>query len=90
MHAFLTKMFHSLQPLLPDVEAWQAANMLWSSAQLGLNPDALVPGMTDSLAQRFMIDMDAADGQNFANVLEACPKLQLSPCQGFLCKTILK
>ncbi len=54
--------------------------MLWSSAQLGLNPDALVPGMTDSLAQRFMVDIDAADGQDFANVLEAFAKLQLSPC----------
>ncbi len=86
MQAFLTKMFWSLQPLLPDVEARQAANMLWSSAQLGLNPDALVPGMTDSLAQQFMVDMDAADGQNFANVLEACAKLQLSPCHGVLCK----
>ncbi len=89
MHAFLTKMFRTLQPLLPDVEVRQAANMLWSSAQLGLNPDALVPGMTDSLARRFMVDMNAANGQSFANVLVACAKLQLSPCRGVLCKTIL-
>jgi len=90
MHAFLTKAFQSLQVLLPDTEARQAANMLWSSAQLGLNPDALVPGMTDSLARQFMADIDAADAQHFANVLEACAKLQLSPCHGSLCKTILK
>ena len=90
MHAFLTKAFESLQVLLPDVEARQAANMLCSSAQLGLNPDALVPGMTDSLARQFMADIDAADAQHFANVLEACAKLQLSPCHGSLCKTILK
>jgi len=89
MHAFLTKMFQRLQPLLPVVAARQAANMLWSSAKLRLNPDALVPGMTDSLARQFMVDMDAAIGQHFANVLVACAKLQLSPCQGGLFKAIL-
>ena len=89
MHAFLTEMFQMLQPLLPDVEARQAANILWSSAQLGLNPDALVPGMTDSLARQFMVDMDPAIGQHFANVLVACAKLQLSSCQGGLFKAIL-
>jgi len=88
MHAFLTAMFQRLQPLLPDVEARQAANTLWSSAQLGLNPDALVPGMTDSLARQFMVDMDAAIGQQFANVLVACAKLELKPCQGRLVKAI--
>ncbi len=90
MHAFLTKMLQRLQPLLPDVGAREAANLLWASAQLGLNPDALVPGMTDSLAHRFMADMDAATGQGFANALVACTKLQLSPCQGRLFKAILK
>ena len=88
MHAFLTGMFHRLQTLLPDVEARQAANILWSSAQLRLNPDALLPGMTDSLAQQFMVDMDAAIGQEFANVLVACAKLHISPCQGELFKAI--
>ncbi len=82
-------MFQRLQPLLPAVGAREAANLLWSSAQLGLNPDALVPGMTDSLARQFMIDMDAATGQGFANILVACAKLQLSPCQGGLVKAIL-
>ena len=75
--------------MLPAVGAREAANLLWSSAQLGLNPDALVPGMTDSLARQFMIDMDAATGQGFANILVACAKLQLSPCQGGLVKAIL-
>ena len=87
-HAFLTKMLQRLQPLLPAVGAREAANLLWSSAQLGLNPDALVPGMTDSLARQFMADMDAATGQGFASVLVACAKLQLSPCQGGLVKAI--
>ncbi len=89
MHAFLNKMLQRLQPLLPDVGAREAANLLWSSAKLGVDPDALVPGMTDSLVHQFMADMDAATGQGFASVLVACAKLQLSPCQGGLFKAIL-
>ncbi len=89
MHTFLIGMFERLWTLLPDVEERQAANILWSSAQLELNPDALLPGMTDSLARQFMLDMDAAIGQGFANILVACAKLQLSPCQGKLVKVIL-
>ncbi len=88
MHAFLTKMFQRLQPLLPDVGAREAANLLWSSAKLWLNPEALVPGMTDSLARQFMVDMDAAIGQHFTNVLVACAKLQLSPCHGDLVQAV--
>ncbi len=86
IHAFLTEMLQRLQPLLPDVGAREAANLLWTSAKLGLNPNALVPGMTDSLAQEFMADMDVAIGQEFANVLVACAKLHISPCQGELFK----
>ncbi len=88
MHAFLTEMLQRCQLLLPDVEAREAANLLWSSAKLGLNPDALLPGMTDSLAHQFMADIHAAKGQEFANVMVACAKLQLSPCEGGLVKTI--
>ncbi|DBA85715.1 TPA: hypothetical protein ACH3X1_005286 [Trebouxia sp. C0004] len=89
LRSFIVRMLQRLEPLLPAVSARQAANLLWSSAQLRLNPDALVPGMTDSLAQEFIIDMDAATGQEHANVLVACAKLQLNPCQGGLFKAIL-
>ncbi len=82
-------MLRRLQPLLRAVRAREAANLLWSSAKLGLNPDALVPGMTDSLAREFIIDMDAANAQELANVLVACAKLQLSPCHGDLVQAIL-
>ncbi len=51
MLAFLTKMLLRLQPLMSEVEARQAANILWSLAKLGMKPDVLVPGMTDSSAQ---------------------------------------
>ncbi len=88
LHSFIARMLKRLQPLLPAVNARLTANVLWSSALLGLNPDALVPGMTDSLAQQFMADMDAANGQDFAAVLVACAKLRLRPCRGALSKAI--
>ena len=43
-----------LEPVLPDIEARQISNILWSSAKLGLNPDAFVPGMTDALAAKLL------------------------------------
>ena len=88
LRSFLVRMLRRLQPLLPAVGARGAANLLWSSAKLGLNPDALVPRMTDNLAHEFMVDIDAATGQHFANVLVACAKLQVKPCQGRLVKAI--
>ena len=48
-----------------------------------------MPGMTDGLAQEFIVDMDAAIAQELANVLVACAKLQLGPCQGGLVKAVL-
>ena len=89
LRSFIVRMLQRLEPLLPAVSARQAANLLWSSAQLRLNPGALVPGMTDSLARGFMFDVDAATAQELANVLVACAKLQLSPCHGGLLKAIL-
>ena len=89
LRSFIARMLERLQPLLPAVNARQAANILWSLAQLRLNPDALVPGMTDSLAREFIVDMDAATAQELTNVLVACAKLQLSPCQGGLVKAVL-
>ena len=86
---FIVRMLERLQPLLPAVRAPAAAGVLWSSAKLRLNPDALVPGITDSLGQRFMVDMDTASLHNMAHVLMACAKLHLSPCQGALQKAIL-
>ncbi len=82
-------MLERLQPLLPAVRAPAAASLVLSLAKLRLNPDALVPGITDSLGQRFMVDMDAASGHDLASVLMACAKLQLSPCEGALRKVIL-
>ncbi len=43
-----------LEPRLPDVQVQSVSNILWSSAKLGLNPDAFVPGMTDALAAKLL------------------------------------
>ncbi len=43
-----------LKPKLPGVDARAVSNILWSSAKLGLNPDAFVPGMTDALAAKVL------------------------------------
>ena len=40
--------------MLPDVEAREISNILWSSAKLALNPNAFVPGMTDALAAKLL------------------------------------
>ena len=88
MLAFLTEMLLRLQPLMPEAEERQVANIMWSLAKLELKPDVLVPGMTDSLAQQFIANMDVATGEGFSNVLVACAKLQLNPCQGELFKAI--
>ena len=88
LRSFTARMLKRLHPLLPAVGVRLTANVLWSSAKLGLNPDALVPGMTDSLAQQFVADMNAVNGQDFAAVLVACAQLQLSPCQGALFQAI--
>jgi len=46
---FYCSILLQLEPMLPDVGAQAVSNILWSSAKLGLNPDAFVPGMTDAL-----------------------------------------
>ncbi|DBB06787.1 TPA: hypothetical protein ACH3X3_009452 [Trebouxia sp. C0006] len=43
-----------LKPMLPDAKAQAVSNILWSSAKIRLNPDALVPGMTDALAAKVL------------------------------------
>ncbi|DBA89003.1 TPA: hypothetical protein ACH3X2_000221 [Trebouxia sp. C0005] len=88
LRKFIARMLGRLQPLLPAVGVRLAAEVLWSSAKLGLNPGVLVPGMTDSLAQQFMADMNAANGLEFSTVLVACARLQSSPCQGALFRAI--
>ena len=51
----LEKFYRSvLLQLEPGVGAQAVSNILWSSAKLGVNPDAFVPGMTDALAAKLL------------------------------------
>ena len=89
MAGFELKHFHrstllQLKPLLPDIEARQISNILWSSAKLGLNPDAYVPGMTDALAAKLLqLAKDEArhqpNAQNCANFMWALATLGHEP-----------
>ena len=54
LNHFYCSILLQLKPKLPDVGAQAVSNILWSSARLGLNPDAFVPGMTDALAAKLL------------------------------------
>ena len=83
--AFELERFHcsillQLETMLPDVGAREASNSLWSSAKLGLTPDAFVPGMTDALAAKMLqLTKDEArcqpSAQNCANFVWALDSL---------------
>ena len=73
-----------LEPMLPDVGAREASNILWSSAKLGLSPDASVPGVTDALAAKVLQLTKAAarrqpSAQSCANSLWALASLGHEP-----------
>ncbi|KAL0028055.1 hypothetical protein WJX77_003840 [Trebouxia sp. C0004] len=63
LRSFIVRMLQRLEPLLPAVSARQAANLLWSSAQLRLNPDALVPVLQsqDNKAQPVILRLFSPD-----------------------------
>jgi len=79
MH-FCGSILLQLKPMLPDAKAQAVSNILWSSAKLGLNPDAFVPGMTDALAAKLLqLTKDEArrqpSAQSCANSLWALASL---------------
>ena len=80
MKRFYCSVLVWLQPMVPDIEARQISNVLWSSAKLGLSPDAAVPGMTDALAAKLLqLAKDEArhqpNAQSCANFLWALATL---------------
>ena len=67
-----------LEPMLPNIEAQQISNVFWSSARLGLSPDAFVPGMTDALAAKLLqLTKDEARRQPSAH---RCAQLLVGSC----------
>ncbi len=49
-----------------DVGAQSVSHFLWSSAKLGLNPDAFVPGMTYALAAK-LLQLTRGEGRRQPN-----------------------
>ena len=90
LHSFLYRMLFRLQYFLPRIQPRQASSILWSCASLGVNPDSLIPGIVDELAQQFLRNMSSADGQSFASLLLACVQLRLDPRDGHMCYAMLK
>ena len=80
--AFLSRMLTIMLELLLAATCRATSSILWSFAKLNLNPDELVPGSVDSLAERFVHEMDTASDQAYAHFASACVKLQLDPCKG--------
>ncbi len=83
MH-FCGSILLQLKPMLPDAKAQAVSNILWSSAKLGLNPDAFVPGMTDALAAKLLqLTKDEArhqpNAQDCANFMWALATLGHEP-----------
>ena len=84
MRRFYCSVLVWLHPKLLDVGAQAVSNILWSSAKLGLNPDAFVPGMTDALAAKLLqLAKDEArhqpNAQDCANFLWALATLGHEP-----------
>ena len=79
LHAFLSRQLVMLQQVMPDVRCRQASSIFWAFGRLHINPDKLVPGTVDGLAQQFLADIKSARGQSYASLLSACLELRLDP-----------
>ncbi|KAL3149748.1 hypothetical protein ABBQ38_013574 [Trebouxia sp. C0009 RCD-2024] len=64
----------SLQYMLGDMSAWEIRNVVWSSATLGCNPDAIIPGMLHHLTVKFAQLTDATKEDQRPNA-QACANL---------------
>lgn len=56
-----------LHPLLQDVDPRAVSNICWSLAKVGVHPDALVPGMMDSLTANFVNRVEAQNAKHRPN-----------------------
>ena len=82
-HALLCAALKRLQHMMPNMapSVSDISSIFGSFGQLGVDPDALVPGVMDSLAQQFRLDIHAASGRSLAQLLKhACI------CSWILCK----
>ena len=72
----LEKILPILEAMLTRVGPRQASNTLWSFAKLGLDPDAVCPGITAHLLHKVAEITKAVDAQAVANSVWAMAALQ--------------
>ena len=80
LHRFTAKMLELLQPVCKALSVREASNLLSSLSKLSINPDRMVAGTIDAIAQQFLANMHLANGQDLADVVAASSMLQLTPC----------
>ncbi|KAL3149827.1 hypothetical protein ABBQ38_013648 [Trebouxia sp. C0009 RCD-2024] len=74
IEALYQRCVQSLQTLLADVHAQGISTVLWSSAKLGFDPDAVVPGMTLDLSLRLLKLIEVSEEKQRPNA-QACANL---------------
>ncbi|KAL3149833.1 hypothetical protein ABBQ38_013654 [Trebouxia sp. C0009 RCD-2024] len=74
IEALYQRCVQSLQTLLADMHAQGLSTVLWSSAKLGFDPDAVVPGMTHNLSLRLLKLIDVSEEKQRPNA-QACANL---------------
>ena len=82
MQAFAQDMLQLVHQFLPQLTARSASNILWAVSKLEIAPKKQSLDTIDSIAQKFMADIEGATGQSYSSVLLACAELQLNPCKG--------
>ena len=90
LEPFLFRVLHQLQNVIPSVTSRNASSILWSFAKLRINPDSLLPGIVDSVAQQFIHKQGHATDQCYANLMLATSELQLNPCKGQMLQVVVQ
>ena len=72
----VSQLLPSLEAVLNHVGPREASNTLWSLAKVGLDPDAVCPGITAHLLHKVAENLKAATAQNVANSVWAMAALQ--------------
>lgn len=90
LRAFLRRMLQRLRSVLSEYDSRSISNAFWSFAKLKFNPDNLLPGTLDCLAERYIQTMHTASGQSHSSTLLACVELNLGYCSGKLIQAILQ
>ena len=80
LHRFAAKIFRMLQPVCKALGLREASNLLYALSKLSINPDRMVAGTMDAIAQQLMANMHLANMQDLAEVLAGYSMLQSTSC----------